>query len=57
MLNLKLIVVVLCISLAGLAAYAAWTHQQHSRAVAIKSSGARLFTGNEAQQIQQVKDR
>jgi hypothetical protein len=57
MLNLKIIVVLLCIPLAGLAVYEAWAHQQHSRVVAIKTGGARLFTANEAQQIQQVKDR
>jgi hypothetical protein len=57
MLNLKIIVVLVCLPLAGLAVYKAWTHQQHSRVVAIKAGGARLFTANEAQQIQQVKDR
>ena len=57
MLNLKIIVVLLCIPLAGLAVYEAWAHQQHSRVVAIKTGGARLFTANEAQQIKDVKDR
>ena len=57
MFNIKIIVVLLFLPLAGLAVYKAWTHQQNSRVVAIKSGGARLFTANEAQQIKDVKDR
>ena len=57
MLNVKMLVVFLFIPLACLALYGAWTHQQHTRVVAIKAGGVRLFSDHTAEQVKQVKDR
>ncbi len=57
MLNIKIILLIV-LPLAGLAgAYAAWSHQQHTTAVALKQGVTRLVVPDTAKQIQQVKDR